>query len=171
MIQRVLFVCSGNTCRTPMAAVLFRDLVAKDATYRESGMEARSAGTTATGGEPAAELAVSALRHRGVELGPHRATGFSQEVAAWADVILTMTEAHRRAVVQRAPAAGPKTFTIASYAGGDGDVEDPLDQGTEAYERCAVRLSELMPRVAARMCGLGPTTAQQLTTGNLCAPW
>lgn len=152
MAKRVLFICSGNTCRSPMAAALFRDAVAKDPTCRESGIEARSAGTVARDGEAATELAVTAMRRRGVGLINHRATRFSQEAAEWADVILTMTKAHRQTVVGSAPAAGAKTFTIAEYVGDDAEVGDPLVEAMpEAYERCAAQLSNLIRRVLARM--------------------
>lgn len=135
-----------------MAAALLRDAVVRDPAWQEAGIEARSAGTIAPDGEAATDLAVTTMRRRGVGLSDHRAARLSQEAAAWADVILTMTKAHRQTVLQRAPAASSKTLTIAEYVGEDAEVDDPLAEGTpEAYERCAAQLSALIPRVLARM--------------------
>ncbi len=135
-----------------MAAALFSAAVANDPTRRRSGIQVRSAGTDAADGGAATELAVTVMRHQRLDLSTHRATQFSEDAAQWADVILTMTNAQRQQVLDAAPAARSKTFTIAQYVGDDAEVVDPLVEGMlEAYERCASRLGALIPQVMARM--------------------
>jgi len=92
-IRRVLFVCSGNTCRSPLAERLAR----REA--RERGLEDlefRSAGTFAGSGAPASSGAVLAARRHGLDMSGHRTTPLGPDLVEWADVVLAMTEAHRR---------------------------------------------------------------------------
>jgi protein-tyrosine-phosphatase len=87
-----------------------------------------------------------------MDLQHHRATRFSPEVTDWVDVILTMTQSHKDAVLRTAPAASGKTFTLAEYSGAGGEIQDPMSLGTEpAYERCAEQLASLMPQVLDRL--------------------
>lgn len=93
--RRLLFVCSGNTCRSPLA-----ERVARRGA-RERGLddlEVRSAGTFAGRGAPASSGAVLAARRRGLDLSGHRSTPLAPELVEWADLVVVMTEAHRRVV-------------------------------------------------------------------------
>lgn len=131
---------------------MFRSAAQKDPKILTWRVEVRSAGTSARSGDAATALAVRVMKRRGIDTSAHRSTRLSREAAEWADVILTMTKTHKQTVVQNAPMVGARTFTIAEYAGADGEIEDPLIEGTEeAYERCSDHLSSLMPRVLMRV--------------------
>jgi protein-tyrosine-phosphatase len=124
---KVLLVCSGNTCRSPMAAAILARLAAGHP------VEVRSAGTGAGEGWPAAEEAVRVAGQRGLSLGEHRTTPLTADLLDWADHVLVMEAQHRRAVEQL---GAPEKVTVLSEYGGDGrDIPDPLGQGRDAYEK------------------------------------
>lgn len=107
---RVLFVCTGNTCRSPMAEALLR------AKAKERGVpvEVRSAGVAAVGGVPVSAHAAEVLRERQV---PHDglSSPVTVEAVKWADLILTMTAGHKRMLLERYPEALEKTHTLKEY--------------------------------------------------------
>jgi protein-tyrosine-phosphatase len=93
--KRVLLVCTGNTCRSPMAAALLRDAANKHPDFFASGIEINSAGTTAISGASATPLAVKVMKKRGIDLDGHRATRLTRDVTERADLILTMARGHK----------------------------------------------------------------------------
>ncbi len=137
-----------------MAAALVRDAADKDPALGEACLEVRSAGISATDGQPATQLAIEAMKPYGIDLNAHRATRLTPDLVKWADLILTMTQGHGDHLVGRVPEAALKTFTLAEYVGATGDVDDPLSVGTEeAYRQCANQLRthirEVLERVRA----------------------
>jgi protein-tyrosine phosphatase len=108
-VLRVLVVCTGNICRSPMAQGF---LTERSQRLLGGAVAVRSAGTWARPGHPATEEAVLVARERGVELAEHRSTPFGTDLAGWADLILTMTAEQREEVLHEAPRAEPKTFTL-----------------------------------------------------------
>ena len=130
--MNVLFVCTGNTCRSPMAEHLFRRMLA-DAGRTE--VKVRSAGIA-----PAMSLglpmeAASALAEEGVRNVSHRPSGLDRAAVEWADLILAMERAHRDAIVGRYPAAAAKTFLLKAHAGiaGEESIADPFGGSADEY--------------------------------------
>lgn len=156
--RRLLFVCSGNTCRSPMAAALAGRPAAASPPGAAPAVEVASAGLAARPGEPPSAHAVAAMGERGIDLGGHRARRLDAGLVAWADLILTMTADHRRAVTQSFPAAAGRTFTLAEYAGGspDADVPDPIGGPLDDYRRCADALAGYVARAVERLAGKTP---------------
>lgn len=133
--RRLLFVCSGNTCRSPTA----ERLAAREA--RERGLddvEVRSAGTFAGRGAPASSGAVLAARRDGLDLSGHRSTPLGPRLVEWADLVVAMTDAHRR-VAEDAGGEG-KTVLATEFLPDEHprhgrDVGDPVGGDAERYER------------------------------------
>lgn len=135
----VLMVCTGNTCRSPMAQVLFQQRLAAALGYTteavaDAGVMVISAGVAARAGAPASPPAIEAMQARGLELAQHESRPLSDVLVRFADLILTMTHAHRDAILAQWPDAADKTKLICR----DGqDVDDPIGGDVAEYERCA----------------------------------
>jgi len=146
-IGRVLLVCSGNTCRSPMAATLLKHLWAKAGPGWD--LEVVSAGTGAFPGEPASGHAVTAMRERGLDLTGHRSQPLPD--TSGFDLILTMTRGHREAILARQPALGGRVFTLGEYAGTGQEVPDPFGGPLQAYQQTATVLESLLQAVVNRI--------------------
>ena len=107
----VLYVCTGNVCRSPMAELLFRSWVSPDA-----DVEVASAGTQALVGHGIDRASASALGQLGIDPSRHRARQFEPWMAADADLILTAERAHRDLVMTALPSAFRRTFTMKEFA-------------------------------------------------------
>lgn len=109
-MMRILFVCTGNTCRSPMAEGILRKLAAE----RKLKVEVSSAGVAAVDGLPISKHAQGVLADQGIqdEISSKR---LSADLVEWADIILTLTGAHRRYVIQSFPEAVEKTYILKEY--------------------------------------------------------
>lgn len=140
-----LFVCSGNTCRSPMAAAIANaEIAARLGVPFESletvNVRAMSAGVSARAGAPLTEEAAEVLRSFSVPAQPHAARNLTPELAAAAELIFCMTKAHRKAVVEMLPEVEGKTYCLSTEV----DVEDPIGKGLAAYVDCARQIQQLV---------------------------
>ena len=131
---RILIVCTGNTCRSPMAHAMLLDLAARSG----QAIEVRSAGISTMNGLPASPHAVTALRKRNLH-APGTSTALTEHEVAWADLILTLSTSHKRAIVQQYPEAISKTHTLKEYALRGDRVMDDVAEAERLYSEWQVR--------------------------------
>ena len=143
--QLFLFVCSGNTCRSPMAAAIGNFEIATRlrlpiAAITHGNVRALSAGISAHVGAPMTAETKEALRLIGVPANGHRAGDLTEELAHSVERIFCMTRDHRDAVIAMVPEAAPKTQCLDP----EGDVEDPTGRNLSDFVSCARRIRSLV---------------------------
>lgn len=139
-MKKIVFVCTGNTCRSPMAQAILEKM-ARDA---GQNLQVQSAGLYVLPGASASPNAVLAAREIGLELSAHRAQPLSQHLVEEADLVLCMTSGQAAQLKRMCPEKGEKIWAIKPYAGlGDGDVSDPYGGNLEEYRHCAAELEML----------------------------
>lgn len=136
-VLHILFVCTGNTCRSPMAAALARKMLAEQEGCDPRDLEARgihvcSAGISGGSG-PASSGAVKAMAKRGIDLGDHSSTLLGVDMIRQADHVFVMTASHLDSLLSMAPWAKEKTQTLLESH----DVVDPIGTSDGEYEQCA----------------------------------
>ena len=145
----VLFVCTGNTCRSPMAEQIFNEQA------RGLSAHAISAGLNAKPGSPINPQAADSLTSLGYTPTEHRSTLVSTEAVEEADVILTFTQDQKDEVAKRFTAAVEKLFTISEYAnstsGKHEDVSDPYGKSAEVYKETAETINSLVELIVGSL--------------------
>jgi len=126
----ILFICTGNTCRSPLAAAL----------ARSRGVDAESAGIMVWPGSPATPEAVRAAKRHGADLSNHHAQPITEELLRQADQVWVMTPDHWDALNQRFPELAAKAEVLSPA------VPDPYGGDDSVYERCALRLLDAMEK-------------------------
>lgn len=150
--RQMLFVCSGNTCRSPMAEVLAVEVLAKRLGCRPSELEARgwrvlSAGTSAAAGAPASDGAIAAMRQLKLDLRSHSSRELTSELIHASDLILCMTDRHVESALALDAAAAGRVVRLDD----EGDVPDPIGGSPQQYLQTAERIRRA---IAARLSGL-----------------
>lgn len=135
--MKLLFVCTGNTCRSPMAEALTRAL----ALEKEVALSVASAGLAAVQGQGASEGALAAMAARGLTLSGHRARRFEPDMATDA-LVLAMTRSHAARLRTLAPWADIRT--LGEWAGTHAEVLDPFGGSMARYAACAEQLTGLI---------------------------
>jgi protein-tyrosine phosphatase len=139
----VVFVCTGNTCRSPMAELFMRARFAECLQCALDDLESRgvvvaSAGIAATPGCPPSSEAVQIMSEHGLDLTRHEAQPLTEQLVRHADLILTMTHSHLQSIVERWPSAAERTCVLLPEKV---DVADPIGQTVGAYRQCATQIA------------------------------
>lgn len=143
---RVLFVCTGNTCRSPMAEAILKS---KDI----PGIEVKSAGVYAAKGQDASPHAKNVLSENFIPHN-HSSTPLSEHEVEWATHILTMTEGHKSIIMAAYPTAIEKTFTLKEFIFADikdRDISDPFGGSQKLYNDTFRELSDLIDELINKL--------------------
>lgn len=142
---QVLFVCSGNTCRSPMAQALLQEKL------RLLGLDkfvtAGSAGVAAWPGQPASPEAIAVMNREGISLADHRSGQIDVAQLSVAALVLAMTRSHRESLLRLFPDLGEKIFTLGDFSGNGLDIADPYGCHLEDYQSCANQISQMLDSV------------------------
>ena len=176
--MKILMVCTGNICRSPMAEVMLREALGR---CGADDVEVESAGTWAGLGHPATEEARQVMQSRGIDLASHRSQPVTAELLDEADLILAMTSVHAREIggvspgaldktllmkeliemeVEESPADAERAARLAGVLAGGRpeprralDLDDPMGLPVGAYERTAEHIEAGIERLVDLLCG------------------
>lgn len=146
-MPKVLFVCSGNICRSPMAEGLFRHKMQDNL-----DVEVASAGVGAGDGQAPSSLAVTACAEVGIEINAQRSNALTSDLVESSDFIFGMTRGHIDAITMMFPHAAEKTFLIREFQEDlefyEKDVADPIGGSLEVYRHCRDQIADGVDMVA-----------------------
>lgn len=143
--RKIVFVCTGNTCRSPMAAGLAKKNLAEQlecgvGELRNHGIDVVSAGIFASDGSKATPEAISAAKSLGADISRHHSRKLTSELINDADMVFCMTSFHVEAVRQMLPTAAGKVRTLASGS----DIPDPIGGGAAVYGKTALKIQQAL---------------------------
>jgi protein arginine phosphatase len=144
-MQRILFVCTGNTCRSPMAEAILKS-------KKIDGLEVKSAGIYAATGSEASAHAKRVLEDHQID-HHHSSNMLNVDSVRWADLILTMTISHKNAILQQYPEAAAKVFTLKEFTGENYnvDVVDPFGGNLAIYQETFQELEKLITKAIEKL--------------------
>lgn len=148
-MKSILFVCTGNTCRSSMAEALFKHFAVNGG----KAVDAVSGGTAVFGSQGASKNAILALAEMGIDLKAHRSKGVTSQMIDAADLILTMTRSHKAQLLAARPDAKHKIFTLAEYCSEDGskDISDPFGGDLNTYIKCRDEIADNLKKLINKL--------------------
>lgn len=150
--MKILFVCTGNTCRSSMAEAIFKKMIKERG--KQDEIKVSSCGIAAMEGEPASIFAQKVMKEHDIDITSHRSKRLSKEFLD-ADLILTMTKAHKDFLLDRYPDIKGRVFVLGEFSQDDGDdnvdIEDPFGKDEAAYRKVYYQLKDKLNKVLDRL--------------------
>ncbi len=141
-MHSVLFVCTANMCRSPMAEVLFEEIVRNEGEGEEWWID--SAGVSALDGEPATNNTRVVATERGLELSSHRSAQATRQVVEPFSLVLVMEERHRQMMRETYPELADRIYLLKEMGDGTGDVHDPIGTDIVNYRAMADEVNSIL---------------------------
>jgi protein-tyrosine-phosphatase len=146
-MRSILFICSANICRSPMAEGLLRAIMQED----PEGWQIESAGIWSLKDYPAAENTLKVLNERGVDLSSHRSRQVTKELMEAFNLILTMERNHKEALVAAFPEHAAKIYMLSEMVGKQHDIADPIGLSLAVFESTAQEMEAIFAAGKRRM--------------------
>ncbi len=166
-MKHILFVCTGNTCRSSMAEGIFKAVVGKDDKLRGK-YTVSSAGVSAYPGDSASGHSIKVLKDEwDIDISTHRSSPMNAEAVRGSDLILTMTRSHKDAVLSQFPEAAHKTYTLKEFASEQApdrqiqdynymlDILDPYGMPLHIYRKCAYEIKDSVDKLTLKFLKMG----------------
>ncbi|MDF2595045.1 MAG: low molecular weight protein-tyrosine-phosphatase [Clostridia bacterium] len=142
--MRILFVCTGNTCRSPMAKYLLEHLISQN---NGNPIEVLSAGIGAHLPSPISSHASALLSEKHIDASSHQALLFTPDLVDETTVVLTMGASHKANILSRYPFLSGHVHTLAEYVNCTGDIADPFGNSLDVYRTCFMQLEKLITKL------------------------
>jgi len=152
----ILFVCTGNLCRSPMAAALLQARLSRDEARHD--WQVGSAGVWATDGRPASAYAIDEMAQRSIDLRAQRSRNVTRALMDEADLVLAMTQDHAEALTAAFPDQAHKVHLLSEVVGQRYDVSDPYGGSRLEYTYIAKELEGLIEAGYERIVALVEST-------------
>lgn len=141
-MMKILFVCTGNTCRSPMAEAIYNDL------SQGSSNTGFSRGTGVFIPQKTSPKSILALKNLGVDFQPQKSVQVGHDDIENADIVLTMEQSHKMALKVAFPEYKSKIFTLLEKVyGNESDIFDPYGMSQEEYDKCAKQIYDAVERL------------------------
>ena len=146
--MKVVFICTGNTCRSPMAEGILKDLAEKD----KLNIDVKSVGIHASFGTNAASFAIEAMKDIGIDIRDHKSDQVNSELLDKADLVLTMSNSHKKAILLQYPLMKGRVFLLNEYAFGiNKDIEDPFGGSLRYYEKARDEIFRAVEEIVGKI--------------------
>lgn len=143
-MRKILFICTGNTCRSPMAEAIFKHKT-------NNRYEVKSAGIFAQDGSTASPHSIDVLKKQSIPID-HKSKQLTTELVVWSDLILTMGNSHKQMILQRYPKADDKVFCLKEFAQNTkADIADPFGGTLEDYEKTFNEIEEAIQKLIEKL--------------------
>ncbi|MFH1645119.1 MAG: low molecular weight protein arginine phosphatase [Candidatus Omnitrophota bacterium] len=148
-VKKILVVCSGNSCRSPMAEAFLKKYLSAD-----DGYEILSAGTLGFDGLPATKEAIAVMKEENLDISGYVSSALKKEMIENADIVFAMSKIHKDYILGKVPAAKDKVFLLKEYAEIDEDdknISDPIGRPTDFYREVKDQIRKAVEEIVIRI--------------------
>ncbi len=153
-MPNVLFVCTANRCRSPMAERLFIRLLKQSNEEEAKKWTVSSTGTWAQNGIPPDENVIKTMADFDIDIWDHRSRAIDKALISEQDLLLVMEQNHLEALKFEFPHKAASVFLLSQMVGQSFDIEDPFSRSLKAYQRAAHQINEILEQGFTKICSL-----------------